>query len=83
MRSNKYVVAEWSEHPYTSYDRRSVEVQHRVVMEAFDSGATDVTHEVRSLADEAKESEEWTAVAAYEQRSGHVNELGKTQVLRE
>jgi len=68
------VVAQWSEHPYTSYDKRSWAIQHRVVVEAHAGAGVDVRHEVRS--DDADGvSSEWTEAEVYEAREHGVDKI--------
>lgn len=82
MRSNQYVVSEWTESPYTSYDRRGAVIEHRVMFEPFDGGNIDVRHEVRSDDERASVSAEWSPIKVYEVRNGRVNKLERKQVPR-
>ena len=82
MRSNEYVVSEWTEMPYTSHDRRGAVIEHRVVLEPYDNNAADVRHEVRSDDERAKTSDRWTPIRVYELRSGRVTQLDRGEVLR-
>jgi len=65
--SETEVMGRWSEHPYTSYDKRSWSVEHRVVVEHY-GDVTDVRHEVRS-SDDPSRPDEWTETKAAEIRS--------------
>lgn len=71
-------VAEWSEHPYTSYERRSWEIQHRVVVETYDGDGVDVRHEVRPF-DADNVSDEWTPAEVYEAREHGVNKITRAE----
>lgn len=74
--STTRLICEWEERPYTSYKRRRAVVQHRIVLEVYRDGNTDVRHEVRSDDDEAKESAQWTLYEAYEVRGSRVEHVG-------
>jgi hypothetical protein len=68
------VVAEWTEMPFTSHDKRSWTVQHRVVAESFAGTGVDVRHEVRS--DEADGvPDDWTSAEVYEAREHGVSKI--------
>ena len=41
-------IASWTEHPYTSYDKRHITVEHRVRVLSYDGGFADVQHERRT-----------------------------------
>jgi len=82
MRSNEYTVAEWTEMPYTSHDRRGAVIEHRVVFEPFNAIGADIRHEVRSDDGRANVSDEWTAVKVFEMRNGRVEKLSRKEVLR-
>ncbi|RDZ39423.1 hypothetical protein C5B91_20240 [Haloferax sp. Atlit-10N] len=69
-------ICEWEERPYTSYDRRRAVVQHRIVLEVYRDGNSDIRHEVRSDYEEAKESAEWSLYEAYEIRGSRVDYVG-------
>jgi hypothetical protein len=60
--SDEYTLAEWSEHPYTSYDKRSREVRHRIRIIRYSDRSHDVLHQ-RSEAGES-----WKVVEAVELR---------------
>lgn len=69
-------VATWKTHPYTSHDKRSWTVHHRVLLKKYDSGLVDVIVE-RKLPDAGQTS--WAEVEAYEIRPHgveHVEYLG-------
>lgn len=70
-----HVVARWSEHPYTSYDKRSWEIQHRVVVIHYTGVGADVRHEVRSSDDPSLPSD-WTEREAVELRDHGMRVLG-------
>lgn len=76
-------VAEWTESPFTSYDRRGNVVEHRVVIEHYGQTGADVRHEFRSRDDKSYPSE-WTECDAYELRDHGIEQVTRrTQVLRE
>jgi len=52
-------IAEWTESPYTSHDKRGWVVEHRVVVEHYGGLGADVRHEVRSSDDDSL-PDEWT-----------------------
>jgi hypothetical protein len=67
-----HVLARWSENPYTSYDKRSWKIQHRVVVIHYSAATADVRHEVRS-ADDPSVPEDWTEREAVELRDHGMN----------
>jgi hypothetical protein len=70
-----HVLARWSEHPYTSHDKRGWEVQHRVVIIHYGAVGADVRHEVRS-ADDPTVSSEWGEREAVELRDNGMRAVG-------
>ncbi|WP_435143677.1 hypothetical protein [Halobaculum sp. P14] len=66
MPSNELLLAEWSETPYTSIERRGAVVEHRVVA-AYDGVGADVRHEVRS-GDVDRVPSTWTEADVIEAR---------------
>jgi len=82
MSGTKHVVAEWTEYPYVSHDKRTYEIQHRVVVEHYDQVGADVRHEVRSSDDESIPAE-WSECDAYELRDHGLRHVPSSQeVLR-
>lgn len=76
------VVAEWTEHPYVSYDKRTYEIRHRVVIEHYHGVGADVRHEVQSPDDDSVPND-WTECDAYELRDhGIRNVPGGLEVHR-
>ena len=67
MPSDTAVIASWTEHPYTSYDKRSWVIEHRVVIEHYGGLGADVRHEVRS-SDSEDCPDEWTELDVAELR---------------
>lgn len=67
-KRDSVVVAEWSESPFTSHERRSDLVEHRVVFERFADVGVDIRHEVRSTDETNAVPEEWTETDVYEVR---------------
>lgn len=67
MSSEKRVVAEWSERPFTDYGKRRWDVEHRVLVEHTPGVGTDVRHQVRS-GDADSIPSEWTDVEIFEGR---------------
>lgn len=77
------VVAEWTESPFTSYDRRGDVIEHRVVINHYGGTGADVRHEYRS-ADADSYPDDWTECDAYELRDHGLRQVTRqTQVLRE
>jgi len=72
--SETEVMGRWTEHPYTSYDRRGWTVEHRVVVEHY-GDVTDVRHEVRS-ADDPNRPDDWTETKVAEIRSYGMQVVG-------
>lgn len=70
--TQEYTVAEWETHPYTSYDKRSRTVYHRVRLLVYDDGNVDVCVERKIPAEGLVK---WTAVDVYEVRPHGVNHL--------
>jgi len=65
--SDEITLAEWTESPYSSWERRGHVVQHRVVVANYGGDGVDARHEVRS--DDADNiSSEWTAAEVVEAR---------------
>ena len=60
--SDEYTLAEWSEYPYTSYDKRSREVRHRIKIIRYGERSSDVIHQ------RSEEGEAWKVVEAVELR---------------
>ena len=82
MSETKRTLAEWTESPYTAYDRRSEVIQHRVVVIHYARVVADVVHEVRS-SDSDKVPDEWTELDAVELRDHGLRDRdGRTEVLR-
>jgi len=65
--SDTEVMGRWTEHPYTSYEKRGWTVEHRVVVEHYDGGMTDVRHEIRS-GDDPSKPDGWTETKSAEIR---------------
>ena len=79
--SDQSVIARWTEHPYTAYQRRGATVEHRVLLIVYDHGV-DIEHQVRGDT-QASPPAEWTAITAWEVRNGRVSALDRGEVLRE
>jgi hypothetical protein len=60
-------IASWTEHPYTSHDKRHITVEHRVRVLHYDGGHADVQHE-RRRRDKNKVIDDWTTVEVAELR---------------
>ncbi|MCU4926903.1 hypothetical protein OB905_13090 [Halobacteria archaeon AArc-dxtr1] len=76
------VIARWSEYPFTSYDRRSNEIEHRVVIEHYGGACADVRHEVQSVDDDSVPAE-WTEHDVIEIREHGLQKIsGRVEVLR-
>lgn len=75
-------VAEWTEYPYVSHDKRTYEIEHRVVIVHYDGVGADVRHEVRSTDDDSL-PDEWGECDAYELRDHGIRHIpGRMEVLR-
>jgi len=72
--TQNYTVFEWETHPYTSYDKRSQTVQHRVQIKHYEKTAVDVVKEVREPAAGLKK---WTEVEVWEVRQHGVTHVEK------
>jgi len=68
------VVGSWSERPFTSYDKRSYVIEHRIVVETHGSVGVDVRHEVRSD-DYDGAPDDWTPKEVYEAREHGVDKI--------
>jgi len=79
--SETRTLCRWTEHPYTSYAKRSHEIQHRVVVERYDRETYDVRHEVRSSEAESVPST-WTEAKVLELRPHGMGVLDATEVMR-
>ena len=80
--TERATVAEWTEYPYASYDKRTYEIQHRVVVEHYDGVGADARHEVRSSEDDSV-PDEWADCDAYELRDHGLRHVPSTrEVLR-
>lgn len=62
MSSDTATIASWTEMPYTSYDKRSIVIHHRVRVIHYDGTSADVMHERR------EGDGEWKTVAVAELR---------------
>jgi hypothetical protein len=73
-------IAEWSEEPYSSYDRRRATVYHRVMLFVYENGV-DLEHQVRGD-ERAAVSGEWSPAQVWEVRNGRVQKVREKEVLR-
>jgi len=64
--TDAYTIANWTEVPYTSYDKRHLRVKHRVRLLVHEPTVVDVVHE-RSRDDDGHRSE-WEGVDVLEVR---------------
>lgn len=69
---NDFVIASWTERPYTSYKRRSWRVEHRVVAEAHEDVGVDIRHEVRC---DEHEDPGWQLAEVYEARAHGIDKI--------
>lgn len=74
--ANEYLLAEWSEKPYTAHDKRHKVVHYKVVLVAYDFGA-DVILRRRG------EPGEWVRVKTWEVRNGRVTTTERKGVFSE
>ena len=77
--SEKRTLCEWTEYPYTSHDKRTHEVEHRVVVERYDQETHDLRHEVRSTESDAYPST-WTPAKVMELRPHGMGVLERAEV---
>lgn len=70
----EHLVAEWTDHPFTSHDKRRATVEHRVLVEAYDGVGVDVRHEVRCRDLDGYPSE-WTAAEVFEARPHGIQKI--------
>ena len=75
--SDELRIASWSESPFTSYERRSVTVEHRIVAEAFPGVGADIRHEVR-CPDSDVGPEGWSTAEVYEVRDHGVRHVERS-----
>lgn len=79
----KRVVAVWTEAPFTSYERRSHRIEHRVLIEHYGGIGADVRHEVR-LMDDDSVPDEWVECDVFELREHGIQAVaGRVEVPRE
>ena len=64
--SDSETIASWTESPYTSYEKRHIEIEHRVRVLAYDGGFADVQHERRM--NDGGTKGEWKEVEVVELR---------------
>jgi hypothetical protein len=64
--TDTYTVARWAEAPYTSYDKRQIQIEHRVRLLVHEPTAIDVLHERRT--DDYGHRSEWEGVDVLEVR---------------
>ena len=64
--TDSVTIASWTEHPYTSYDKRHIRVEHRVRVLAYDGGFADVQHERRK--NDRGTTTDWVTVDVVELR---------------
>jgi hypothetical protein len=67
MSEHEFTIGRWSDHPYTSYDKRHIEVEHRVRVVVYGSNFVDVIHERRQY-DETTPAPGWKTVETVEIR---------------
>ena len=75
--SDDVVLASWTDHPYTSYDKRSIKVHHRVRVIHYERGRADVLHE------RCEGSGDWETIEAVELRDGMYYQKLRDGVLEE
>lgn len=67
------LVASWTERPFTSHRRRSVTVEHRILLDAYPGVGVDLRHEVRC--DDYGPGDGWVLAEAYEVREHGVDRV--------
>jgi SPX domain protein involved in polyphosphate accumulation len=70
--SETYTIAQWETHPYTSHDKRSWTVHHRIRLKRYDTTTADIVVE-RKIPKEGLTG--WNEVEAYELREHGVEHL--------
>lgn len=70
---NDFVIASWTERPYTSHKRRSWRVEHRVVAEAHEDVGVDIRHEVRCQ--DNPDTDGWKPAEIYEARAHGIDKI--------
>jgi hypothetical protein len=65
--NDAYTVATWTEAPYTSYDKRHIQIEHRVRLLVHEPTVIDVIHERRT--DDDGHRGDWEGVDVLEVRS--------------
>lgn len=79
--STTETLCSWTEYPYSSYDKRAYEIEHRVVIERYDADTHDVRHEVRSSDDDSTPST-WAETEMVELRPHGMTALDGIEVMR-
>lgn len=67
MTKHEFTIGRWSEYPYTSHDKRHIEIEHRVRVLVYGNNFVDVTHE-RRRQDRDTHDPDWTTVETVEVR---------------
>jgi len=74
LSSDERLVAEWTERPFVSHDKRSKAVENRIRLVAYNAVGVDVVREVRST-DYDGLSDEWTVAEVYEVRGSGITKV--------
>jgi hypothetical protein len=74
MSSEVRLIAEWTEHPFVSYDKRSTAVENRIRLVREPDVGVDVVREVRSAEYDGL-PDEWTAAEVYEVRDHGIQKI--------
>jgi len=67
MSEHEFTIGRWSEHPYTSHDKRHIEIHHRVRVVVYGNNFADVIHERRKHDGETA-APDWKTVETVEIR---------------
>lgn len=67
-------VCEWTESPFTAYDKRNWRFRHRIIIESFRGAGVDVRHDKR-LEKGGYDKEEWKTIEVYEARQHGVQHV--------
>jgi hypothetical protein len=68
------LVAEWTEKPFVSYDKRTMAVENRIILERHEGVGVDIRREVRST-DYDGLPDEWTVAEVYEVRDHSIERI--------
>lgn len=65
-------ICSWKDRPFTNARERSTRVEHRILLNSYETGEVDIRHEVKCS---ARGYDDWTAVEVYEIRQHGIDRV--------